>query len=146
MKKYLSEHKTGLIIAAVLIILAIFAICFYSPVRIQEPNMVAYSENGEKLEFELYIKWHRRLFVEDKASGSIVIDGVKYETQPEDEKYSVHSIFFYAETNTENVSGEETNIVKLSAKTPKLRNFTVTFSPDGGSIANLYGFPEAPQN
>ena len=47
MKKYLSEHKTGLIIAAVLIILAVFAICFYSPVRIQEPNMVAYGKDGE---------------------------------------------------------------------------------------------------
>ena len=137
MKKYLSEHKTGLIIAAVLIILAVFAICFYSPVRIQEPNMVAYSENGEKLEFELYIKWHRRLFSEDKAMGSVIIDGVNYETPA---KSNVNGFFFLP---TENSSDDTAGIVKMTAKTPKLKNFTMILNPDGSTAATEYSFPKA---
>ena len=137
MKKYISEHKTGLIIAAVLIILAVFAIYFYSPVRIQEPNMVAYGENGEKLEFELYIKWHRRLFSEDKAMGAVIIDGVKYETAA---KSNVNVFFFLP---TEKSSDDTSGIVKMTAKTPKLKNFTMILNPDGSTAATEYCFPQA---
>ena len=139
MKKYISEHKTGLIIAAVLLILAVFAICFYSPVRIQEPNMVAYGENGEKLEFELYIKWHRRLFLEDKAMGSVIIDGVKYETP---DKGRVDGFFFSPEESTSN---DMTEVIRMSADTPKLKSFTLSINHDGDTFATLYGYPEYPK-
>ena len=136
MKKYLSEHKTGLIVAAVLLILAVFAICFYSPVRIQEPNMAAYSKDGEKLEFELYIKWHRRLFSEDKAMGTVIIDGVKYETPA---KSNVGGFFLLP---TENSADDTSGLVKMTAKTPKLKNFTIILTPEGSTAATEYSFPQ----
>ena len=136
MKKYLSEHKTGLIIAAVLLILAVFAICFYSPVRIQEPNMVAYGKDGEKLEFELYIKWHRRLFSEDKAMGSVIIDGVNYETP---DKGRVDGFFFLP---VENSTDNPYELVKLTAQTPKLKTYTVSITHSGDTFATIYSFPQ----
>ena len=150
MKKYLSEHKTGLIIAAVLIILAVFAICFYSPVRIQEPNMVAYGKDGEKLEFELYIKWHRRLFSEDKAMGAVIIDGVKYETVylkgKNNNLYDVSGLYFYVRTVGGSMPyGAWGKTVRLKAETPKLESFMISVFPEGGGLATIYGFPEYPQ-
>ena len=111
--------------------------------------MAAYGKDGEKLEFELYIKWHRRLFSEDKAMGAVIIDGVKYETVylkgRNNNLYPVSSLHFNVRTVGATFPYDTGRYVIMSADTPRLKSFDIRYRSETDGETSYYGFPEYPQ-
>lgn len=132
MKKFLADHLGKLILGTVLLAVAIWVVCVYVPGS-RKKDIELFSVDGKSVEMQLDLKWHNRVFSEDKISGDITVNGVKYTS----EGLQVPEGAYF----TANVDGEEKIIVFGHVYGKEFNYFEISYDHKEGTDPQLYYYP-----
>ncbi len=132
MKKFLAEHLGKLLLGTVLLAVVIWAVCVYVP-GARKKDIVLFSVEGKSVEMQLDLKWHNRIFSDDKISGDITVNGVKYTS----EGLQVPEGAYF----TANVDGEEKIVVFGHVYGKKFNYFEISYDHKQGTAPQLYYYP-----
>lgn len=134
MKKFMADHLGKLLLGSVLLAVVIWALCVYIPGS-RKKDIVLCSVAGETIEMQLDLKWHNRMFSEDKISGEITVNGIKYTSKGLQVPGGA--------TFTADVNGEELVTVFGHVYGKKFDYFEVSCAADPDAERALYYYPAA---